>query len=54
MPIISGGMELLFGKKKSHQIHLPFLTLTIGNLLFWMKDNILTDRLELFMQENTV
>ncbi|KAJ3159454.1 Ubiquitin- modifier 1 [Geranomyces michiganensis] len=54
----SGGMELLFNNEKRKQITLPDSltpgTATLGNLLPWVRDNLLTERAELFMQEDTV
>ncbi|XP_053970449.1 ubiquitin-related modifier 1 [Hylaeus volcanicus] len=49
-----GGAELLFDKKKKHDVNLPGNEWTIQRLLFWIKDNLLKERLELFMQGNTV
>ncbi|XP_054010204.1 ubiquitin-related modifier 1-like [Hylaeus anthracinus] len=49
-----GGAELLFDKKKTHDVNLPGNEWTIQRLLFWIKDNLLKERLELFMQGNTV
>uniref|UniRef100_A0A0A9Y1B2 Ubiquitin-related modifier 1 homolog n=1 Tax=Lygus hesperus TaxID=30085 RepID=A0A0A9Y1B2_LYGHE len=51
----SGGAELLFDKIKTHKLALPASgEWTIGKLLFWLKDNLLTERPELFLQDNTV
>ena len=52
----SGGAELLFDNKKSHTISLPENTSpwTIKSLLPWMKDNLLRERPELFIQGDTV
>ncbi|XP_050514435.1 ubiquitin-related modifier 1 [Diabrotica virgifera virgifera] len=51
-----GGAELLFGNKKSHDVDLPEKenSWTIGNLLIWMKDNMLQERPELFLQDKSV
>ncbi|XP_063241805.1 ubiquitin-related modifier 1 isoform X2 [Bacillus rossius redtenbacheri] len=51
-----GGAELLFGNKKKHSIRLPKDTKpsTLKQLLVWLKDNLLTERLELFLQGDTV
>ncbi|XP_059152772.1 ubiquitin-related modifier 1-like isoform X2 [Physella acuta] len=52
----SGGAELLCGNIKKHDIHLPKQDSKwqIKNLLLWLKDNIIQERPELFMQGNTV
>ncbi|XP_028407718.1 ubiquitin-related modifier 1-like [Dendronephthya gigantea] len=52
----SGGAELLFGKVKKHNVILqesekPW---TIKKLLFWIKDNLLQERPELFIQGESV
>ncbi|KAF3422924.1 hypothetical protein E2986_12428 [Frieseomelitta varia] len=49
-----GGAELLFDKRKKHSVNLPGSDWTIQKLLFWMKDNLLKERPELFMQDDTV
>ncbi|XP_043285851.1 ubiquitin-related modifier 1 homolog [Venturia canescens] len=50
-----GGAELLFGKKKKHQVSLPLnQEWTLQNLLYWLRDNLLTERKELFLQGDTV
>ncbi|EFN85076.1 ubiquitin-related modifier 1 [Harpegnathos saltator] len=49
-----GGAELLFSKKKKHEVDLPGDDWTLGRLLFWLRDNLLTERPELFMQGDTV
>ncbi|ERL86354.1 ubiquitin-related modifier 1 [Dendroctonus ponderosae] len=51
-----GGAELLFDNQKQYKITLenkktPWL---IGDLLFWIKDNLLKDRPELFLQNDSV
>ena len=52
----SGGAELLFNKVKKHQVTLPESPKpwTIGSLLFWIRDNLLSERPELFIQGTTV
>ncbi|XP_074655160.1 ubiquitin-related modifier 1-like [Tubulanus polymorphus] len=52
----SGGAELLFNKIKKHDVTLPssLEKWTIKSLLVWMRDNMLTERPELFMQGETV
>ncbi|XP_076649103.1 ubiquitin-related modifier 1 isoform X1 [Halictus rubicundus] len=49
-----GGAELLFDKKKKYEVNLPGDEWTIQRLLFWMKDNLLKERPELFLQGDTV
>ncbi|XP_052790257.1 ubiquitin-related modifier 1-like [Mya arenaria] len=51
-----GGAELLFDKVKRHEVELPDQESpwTIRNLLPWMKDNMLKERPELFIQADTV
>ncbi|XP_017121773.1 ubiquitin-related modifier 1 homolog [Drosophila elegans] len=51
----SAGAELLFGNIKKRQIALDgSQKWTIANLLKWMHSNILTERPELFLQDDTV
>ncbi|OWF56097.1 ubiquitin-related modifier 1-like [Mizuhopecten yessoensis] len=52
----SGGAELLFNKTKKHEVTLPVCEKdwTIGSLLPWMRETMLKERPELFMQGNTV
>ncbi|XP_026724524.1 ubiquitin-related modifier 1 [Trichoplusia ni] len=59
-----GGAELLFDKIKKREVELPALKKympdcqhekwTIRELLQWIKDNLLKERLELFMQGDSV
>ncbi|XP_034256031.1 ubiquitin-related modifier 1 [Thrips palmi] len=51
-----GGAELLFGNIKKHEVTLPVddTPWTIRSLLTWMKDNLLKERPELFIQGDTV
>uniref|UniRef100_A0A023F8A1 Ubiquitin-related modifier 1 homolog n=1 Tax=Triatoma infestans TaxID=30076 RepID=A0A023F8A1_TRIIF len=50
-----GGAELLFNKVKKHNLELPLTQKwTIGKLIIWLKDNLLTERAELFIQDNSV
>uniref|UniRef100_A0A1B6D505 Ubiquitin-related modifier 1 homolog n=1 Tax=Clastoptera arizonana TaxID=38151 RepID=A0A1B6D505_9HEMI len=51
-----GGAELLFNKIKKHQIRLPSdkKPWTIKTLLVWLKNNLLSERPELFLQGETV
>ncbi|XP_049784873.1 ubiquitin-related modifier 1 isoform X2 [Schistocerca cancellata] len=51
-----GGAELLFDKVKKHTLELPHTdkTWTVRKLLLWIKDNLLKERPELFLQGETV
>ncbi|XP_051175399.1 ubiquitin-related modifier 1 [Leptopilina boulardi] len=49
-----GGAEFLFDNKKKHVIDLPGDDWTLKRLLTWIKDNLLKERTELFMQNDTV
>ncbi|XP_043502458.1 ubiquitin-related modifier 1 isoform X3 [Polistes fuscatus] len=49
-----GGAETLFDKKRIHKVNLPADEWTLRNLLYWIKDNLLKERLDLFMQGDTV
>ncbi|XP_012532405.1 ubiquitin-related modifier 1 isoform X2 [Monomorium pharaonis] len=49
-----GGAELLFDGKKRHEVDLPGEEWTLNRLLHWLRDNLLTERPELFMQGDTV
>ncbi|KAG7668044.1 putative Ubiquitin-related modifier 1-like protein [Nannochloris sp. 'desiccata'] len=53
----SGGMELLFGNEKMLTVDVPVKDgseLTLGEVMAWARDNILTERPEMFMKGNTV
>lgn len=52
----SGGAELLFNKVKEHAVVLPKdeNTWNIRRLLLWIKDNLLKERPELFIQGESV
>ncbi len=52
----SGGAELLFDNKKKHEVTLPDADnpWTIRTLLPWIRDNMLKERPELFIQGDTV
>ena len=59
LPIViefSGGAELLFKNVKSHNVTLPDVgkQWTIRSLLVWIKDNLLQERPEFFVQGDTV
>ncbi|VEN64802.1 unnamed protein product [Callosobruchus maculatus] len=51
-----GGAEILVGNQKVHEISLLITDKlwTIGGLLHWIKDNILKERPELFLQNGSV
>ncbi|KAJ3021811.1 Ubiquitin- modifier 1 [Thoreauomyces humboldtii] len=54
----SGGMELLFNNEKKKTVVLPDTFVagaaTLLDLLPWLRDNLLTERAELFMQGDSV
>lgn len=52
----AGGAELLFGKQKNHSIDLPDSNSpwTIRTLLVWIRENLLRERPELFIQGDSV
>lgn len=52
----TGGAELLVGKQKIHSIDLPDQnsSWTIRTLLPWIRDNLLRERPELFLQGDSV
>ncbi|KAI4470322.1 rurm1 protein [Holotrichia oblita] len=53
--IFSGGAELLFDNKRHYNIDLPNKdTWKLGDLLIWLRDNLLSERPELFIQNNSV
>ncbi|EJD51838.1 ubiquitin-related modifier 1 [Auricularia subglabra TFB-10046 SS5] len=53
-----GGLELLFDHKKKYTIELPRTTAdkptNVTHLVAWLKDNLLKERPELFVEEQTV
>ncbi|XP_071575269.1 ubiquitin-related modifier 1 isoform X2 [Temnothorax nylanderi] len=49
-----GGAELLFDGRKRYEVDLPGEEWTLKRLLGWLRDNLLTERPELFMQGDTV
>ena len=59
-----GGMELLFGNVRSHQVSVPSQAPAVGSgperpadltfLIQWMKENMLKEREELFVDGPTV
>jgi ubiquitin related modifier 1 len=54
----SGGMELLFGNQRRVEVDVPVTStvasLTIGDTLGWLRDNLLKERPELFMKDDTI
>ncbi|KAL3138873.1 Ubiquitin- modifier 1 [Trebouxia sp. C0010 RCD-2024] len=54
----SGGLEILFGNQSTIVVDVSppkqQTELDIAHLLVWLRDNLLTERPELFMQGNTV
>lgn len=52
----SGGAELLFDRIKRHTVTLPDndRTWSMRSLLAWMRDNMVRERPELFLQGETV
>ncbi|XP_071096699.1 ubiquitin-related modifier 1-like [Haliotis cracherodii] len=53
---LSGGAELLFNKIKKHDVNLPDRNKkwNMRSFLPWIRDNLLQERPELFMQGDTV
>lgn len=54
-----GGLELLFSNKKSHKVVIPAKTTDekptdVNYLILWLRDNLLKEREELFLDNNTV
>jgi ubiquitin related modifier 1 len=47
-------MELLFNNKRLIEIELPEEVKTVGDLLPFMRDHLLSSKPELFMSGNTV
>ncbi|XP_076316427.1 ubiquitin-related modifier 1 isoform X5 [Tachypleus tridentatus] len=56
LPYVSGGAELLFNNQKKFDVTLPSndKPWTIQNLLKWIKDNLLKERPEFFIQGDSV
>lgn len=51
----SGGLELLFSKQKSHVVDIQSTEgLRVADVVVWARDNILTERPELFMKGSSV
>ncbi|KAL5265139.1 hypothetical protein ACHWQZ_G006024 [Mnemiopsis leidyi] len=53
---LAGGAELLFGNQRKHEVTLPESDKqwTMATLLPWIRDNLLQERGELFMQGKSV
>ncbi|PNH12463.1 Ubiquitin-related modifier 1 [Tetrabaena socialis] len=55
---LSGGLELLFGNQKEHDVDVPVCegqeALTAGQVVVWARDNMLRERPELFVKGNSV
>lgn len=51
-----GGLELLFGNERSHKVSVPedVKDANVRWLINWLKDNKLKERVELFVENNTV
>jgi len=53
----SGGMELLFGNQKEIEVDISRSNdsqLTVGEIMAWARDNLLTERPEMFMKGSSV
>ena len=54
----SGGLELLFSNQKSQRVEIPTATndkpTDVNYLIYWLKNNLLKERGELFVENNTV
>ena len=54
----SGGLELLFSNQKSQQVEIPTTVnekpTDVNYLIHWLKDNLLKERSELFVDNDTV
>ncbi|KAG0565960.1 hypothetical protein KC19_7G027200 [Ceratodon purpureus] len=53
-----GGLELLFGSQKKHEVDVVppngMKEVTMESLLAWIKENLLKERPEMFLKENSV
>ena len=50
----AGGAELLVNKVKKHDVCVDAGVKSMGQLLVWIKDNLIEERPELFMSGDTV
>ncbi|EFA86353.1 hypothetical protein PPL_00145 [Heterostelium album PN500] len=51
---LSGGLEILFSNKKNHQFELSGDSIPLKQLVYWMRDNHVKERPELFVENGTV
>ncbi|EIE27613.1 ubiquitin-related modifier [Coccomyxa subellipsoidea C-169] len=53
---LSGGLEILFGNTRAHDLEIHEINekVTVGDVIVKARDNLLTDRPELFMKDNSV
>ena len=52
-----GGLELLFSNQKSHKVKIPTADnrpSDVKHLIHWLRDNLLKEREELFLENDTV
>jgi ubiquitin related modifier 1 len=54
-----GGLELLFSNQKSHKVNIPVVAANdkptdVNYLILWLRDNLLKEREELFLDNKTV
>lgn len=54
-----GGLELLFSNRKSHTVEIPMSTVDgkpadVNYLIHWLRDNLLEEREELFLENDTL
>lgn len=54
-----GGLELLFSNQKSHTVNVPTITANgkppdVNYLIHWLRENLLKEREELFLENDTV
>ncbi|KAH8102218.1 ubiquitin-like modifier 1 [Cristinia sonorae] len=56
--VFQGGLDNLFSKKPSHKLTIPATSdgkpANLTYLIFWLRDNLLSEREELFIQDGTV
>lgn len=53
----SGGLDLLFGNEKIIEVDVPIdgdSGLTVSRTMAWARDNLLTERPDMFMKGDTV
>ncbi|XP_002960558.2 ubiquitin-related modifier 1 homolog 2 [Selaginella moellendorffii] len=49
-----GGLELLFGSVKCHEVELDSNEITVEKLLVWIRENLLKERQEMFLKGKSV